>query len=176
MKNFFVKACVKRLIDTSLKGFQPTILWTIEFEYRKQPSLYAFFSISWPTLKRWNWKTLWVNNIPPTDTCPVRMWCSMFADNTTIFNAKKNVSFTMQPELDLISDWMISNKLTINLDKGEVMCFGSGNPPPLKIKDTPIQCKISSKYLGLHVDKWFRFNQHIEYLVKKTEQILWTNL
>ena len=73
----------------------------------------------------------------------------------------------MQPAIDLISDWMISNKLTININKCEVMCFGSGNPPPLKIKDTPIQCKISCKYLGLHVGKWLRFNQHIEYLVKK---------
>ena len=73
----------------------------------------------------------------------------------------------MQPEIDLISDWMTSKKLTINTDKCEVMCFGSGNPPPLKVKNTPIQCKISCKYLGLHVDKWLRFNQHIEYLVKK---------
>ena len=70
---------------------------------------------------------------------------SMFADDTTIFNAKKNVSFTMQPEIDLISHWMTSNRLTINIDKNEVMCFGSGNPTPLKIKDTPIQCKISCK-------------------------------
>ena len=92
---------------------------------------------------------------------------SMFADNTTISNAKKNVSFTMQREVDLISDWMTSNKLTINIDKCEVMCFGSGNPPLLKIKLTPIQCKISCKCLGLHVDEWLRFNQHIEYLVKK---------
>ena len=35
---------------------------------------------------------------------------SMFAYDTTIFNAKKNVSFTLQPEMDLISDWMTSKK------------------------------------------------------------------
>ena len=92
---------------------------------------------------------------------------SMFTDDTTIFNAKKNVSFTMQREMDLISDWMTCKEITISIDNCEVMCFGSGNPPPLKIKDTPIQCKTTSKYLGLHVDKWLRFNQHIEYLVKK---------
>ena len=91
---------------------------------------------------------------------------SMFADDTTIFNAKKKVSFRMQPEIDLISDCMTINKLTIKIHKCEVMCFGSGSPPPLKVKDTPIQCKISCKYLGLHVDKWLRFNQHIENLVE----------
>ena len=116
---------------------------------------------------------LYINNL---DSSGGNSKMYMFADDTTIFNAKKNVSFTMQPEMDLISNWMTSNKLTINIDKCEVMCFGSGNPPPLKIKDTPIRCKISYKYLGLHVDKRLRFNQHIEYLVKKIEQILWTNL
>ena len=92
---------------------------------------------------------------------------SMFADDTTRFNAMKNVSFTMQPEIDLISDWKTSNKLTISIDKCEVLCFASGNPPPLIVKDTPIQSKISCKNFALHVDKGLRFNQHIEYLVKK---------
>ena len=96
---------------------------------------------------------------------------SMFADDTTIFNAKKNVCFTMQPEIDLISDRMTGNQLTINIGKCEVMCFGSGNPPPLKIKHTPIQSKKSCKHLGLHVDKWLRFIQHFEHLVEKN----WTN-
>ena len=91
---------------------------------------------------------------------------SMFADDPIIFNTKKNVSFTMQPEIDLISDWMTSDKLTISIDKCEVICFGSGNPP-LKLKDTPIQYNLSCKYLSLHVDKWLQFNQHIKYLVKK---------
>ena len=107
---------------------------------------------------------LYINNL---DSSSGNSKISLFADETTIFSAKKNVSFTRQLEIDLISDWMTSNKLTINIDQCEVMCFGSGNPPPLKIKDTPIQCKISCKYLGLHIDKWLRFNQHIEYLVKK---------
>ena len=87
---------------------------------------------------------LYINNL---DSSSGNSKMSMFADDTTIFNAKKNVSFTMQPEIDLISDWMTSNKLTINVDKCEAMCFGSGNPPPLKSKDTPIQCKISCKIL-----------------------------
>ena len=116
---------------------------------------------------------LYINNL---DSCSGNSKVSMFADDTTIFNAKKNVSFTMQPEIDLIADWMTSNKLTINIDKCDVMCFGSGNPPPLKVKDTPIQCKTSCEYLGLHVVKWLWFNQHIEYLVKEIGQILWTNL
>ena len=48
--------------------------------------------------------------------------------------------FTMQLEIDLISDWMTSNELVIDIDKCEVMCFESGNPPPLNVKDTPSQC------------------------------------
>ena len=105
---------------------------------------------------------LYINNL---DSSSGNSKESMFP-NDTIF-MQKNVSFTMQPGIDLISDWMTSNKLTINIDNCEVMCFGSGNPPPLKVEDTPIQCKISCKYLGLQVDKWFRFNQYIENLVKQ---------
>ena len=81
---------------------------------------------------------LYVNNLEsPSGKSKV----SMFADDTTTFNAKKIVSFTMQPEIFLIFDWMTSNKLTINIEKCEVMCFGSGNPPPLKVEDTPIHKK-----------------------------------
>ena len=90
---------------------------------------------------------------------------SMFADDTTIFKAKKKESFTLPPEKDLISDWTTSNKLTINFDKCEVMCLGSGNPPPLRVKDTPFHCKMSFKFLGMRVDKWLRFNQQFEFLV-----------
>ena len=102
---------------------------------------------------------IYINNL---DSSSGNSKMSIIADDTTTVNAKKNIYFTMQPEIDLISDRMTSNKLTINIDKCEVMCFGSENPPPLKIEDTPIQCKISCKYLGSHVDKWLRFNQHIE--------------
>ena len=53
---------------------------------------------------------LYINNL---DSFSGNSKVYMFADDTTIFNAKKNVSFTMQPEIDLMSDWMTSNKLTI---------------------------------------------------------------
>ena len=76
----------------------------------------------------------------------------------------------------LISDWLTSNKLTINIDKWEVMYFGSGNPPPLKIKDTPIQCKLSCKYLCLHVEKMASVQSAYWISGKKIEHILWTNL
>ena len=78
---------------------------------------------------------LYINNL---DSFSGNSKVSMFADDTTIFNAKRNVSFTMQPEIHSISDWMTNNNLTIKIDKCEVMCFESGNPPPLKVKDTPI--------------------------------------
>ena len=38
-----------------------------------------------------------------------------------LYLMQKNVSFTMQPETDLISDWMTSIMLTTNIDKCEVL-------------------------------------------------------
>ena len=92
---------------------------------------------------------------------------SLFVIDTTTIKAKKKESSKIQRKIDLISDWMTSNKLTINIDKCEIVGFGSGKPPPLNIKDTQIHYRISCKYLGMHVDKWLRFNQHIEFLVKQ---------
>ena len=47
------------------------------------------------------------------------------------------------------------------------MFFGSGNPQMLKIHETNQMFKSCCKYLGLYVDKWLRFNQHIDCVVKK---------
>ena len=56
---------------------------------------------------------------------------------------------------------MASNKI----DKSEFMCFGSGNSPPLEIKDTSIRSEKFCNYIGLLEDKWLQFNQHTEYVV-----------
>ena len=48
----------------------------------------------------------YINNL---DSSSGNSKVSTFADDTTIFNSTKNVSFTLQPEIDLISDWMTSN-------------------------------------------------------------------
>ena len=48
---------------------------------------------------------------------------------------------------------MTSNESTNIYGESEVMRFGSGNPSSLKVKDTPIQCKISCRFLGMQVDK-----------------------
>ena len=92
---------------------------------------------------------------------------TMFADDTTLINAGKSKNFSVQEDIDKITSWLIENKLTINVDKCEVMFFGSGNPQLLKIDENNQQFKSCCKYLGLYVDKWLRFNQHIDYIVKK---------
>ena len=53
----------------------------------------------------------------------------------------------MQPEIDSIADWMTNNELTINIDKCVVVCFGSGNTPSLKVKDTQTNVKYLVKIL-----------------------------
>ena len=70
----------------------------------------------------------------------------MFADDTTVTQRKKESS-TMQPEIDSIADWMTSNELTINIKKCVVVCFGSGNTPSLKVKDTQTNVKYLVKIL-----------------------------
>ena len=55
----------------------------------------------------------------------------------------------------------------MNVEKFEVFFFGSVNPEKLKLQEKSIDYKNPYIYLGLHVDKWLRFNQHIDYVVEK---------
>ena len=67
----------------------------------------------------------------------------------------RNISsteITIQRELEIVSDWLIDNKLSLHLGKKESILFGSS--PRLKIKSAMnISCKGTSieakvKYLG----------------------------
>ena len=91
---------------------------------------------------------------------------AVFADGTTLINAGLPSAFSMKKDIDAVSDWLAANKLIIIADKCEMMFFGSRNPQPLKMNDTSLKLKRSCKYLGVHLDKWLRFNQQIDYVVK----------
>ena len=88
----------------------------------------------------------------------------MLADDTTLRNAGLTSAFSVQRIMIPVSDWLAASKLTIIADKCEMMFCGFGNPKLLKINDMSLKFKLSSKYLGVHLDKWLRFNQHIDYV------------
>ena len=89
-----------------------------------------------------------------------------FADGTGLLYANRNLNLlktTINAELKLICEWLIANKLTLNIKKGNFVLFRPYQKKvtsPLNItlfdngtrKYLRLECKDSVKYLGLLID------------------------
>ena len=85
----------------------------------------------------------------------------MYADDTSLYISDKNVKKLVEKsnkELTRADDWLIANKLTLNVSKTNLILF---RPPKSKeIKVNPvvssrgkqIERVISTKFLGVFVD------------------------
>ena len=100
----------------------------------------------------------------------------MFADDTNLFYAErdtKKLFQTVNNELQKISLWFISNKLSINLTKAKYSFFHKPSKtddiplalPKLYIDNNKIQRSESIKFLGVFLDEnltWKEVIKHIE--------------
>lgn len=98
----------------------------------------------------------------------------LFADDTNIFECgKTQLELETQGNLILtkISDWMISNKLTINLDKScYTIFYGNKNRTydiTIKINDHVLKRTRCTKYLGILIDENLNWSEHIDSLYYK---------
>ena len=92
---------------------------------------------------------------------------------THIFYSHKelrlNVEMTLNNELAKVSEWLIANKLTLNVSKSNFIIF---DPQQKKIsKNVMLQIigekleeKKSTKYLGLLIDKHLTWKRHIHHV------------
>ena len=96
----------------------------------------------------------------------------LFADDTSIFYSHKNlknVEITLNNELAKVSEWLIANKLTLNVSESNFVIF---HPPQKKvhtnitlyINDEKLEQKQFTKYLGVLIDKHLAWKQHIHYV------------
>ena len=66
-----------------------------------------------------------------------------------------------------MTNWFVSNKLTVNVDKCEAISFGCGKPDKVTILRNKLPYQKACKYLGLHLDGSLKFREHIDYVTKK---------
>ena len=106
-------------------------------------------------------------NITAFKTC-------LFADDTSFTISSRSINelkVTAQKELDLVNNWMKSNKLTINLSKSEYILLPHKNTDSsefiLSIGKNVLHRKNSVKYLGVLLDNSLTWKPHIEYLCTK---------
>ena len=93
------------------------------------------------------------------NNCLTKSKAIMFADDTTVWTSHKNTSTLfqlMQSEMELIDRWLVSNKLSINIEKTKFMLFSTpnsnvGGKHSLSIRNRQIDQVHSLKFLGVFI-------------------------
>ena len=101
---------------------------------------------------------------------------SHFPDDTCILyasNKLKSIETMLNCDLKSTSEWLIANRLSLNLDKSKLLMFKSKQR---KLNNESISIKLDGvklipsdnvKYLGLHLDKYLSLDVEINQLGKK---------
>ena len=106
---------------------------------------------------------LYINDLP---TIIEESQVMIFADDTSLLKSGKKGALLLQPDVERLSNWFTSNKLSINVGKCEIISFGNGVPQEPHILEKPFTYTKSCKYLGLHLNESLRVRKHIDYVVK----------
>jgi hypothetical protein len=97
----------------------------------------------------------------------------LFADDSNMFCSGCNIDNLVQvmnSELVKVSDWLNTNKLSLNIDKSKYMIFSKRNytlPLHVKINNVVIERIYETKFLGVIVDDSLNWKKHIIYVKGK---------
>ena len=115
---------------------------------------------------------LYINDIA---SCSSILTFYLFADDTTIFLSHKDINTlerTLNEELVHVSNWLIANKLSLNVGKSNLLIFRhkNNNSIPalnIKINGLAVDEKDHAKYLGILIDNKLTFIHHIQHVNSK---------
>ena len=93
----------------------------------------------------------------------------------TLLNAAaistSELHFKVNEDLENIRNWLLSNKLSLNVAKTEFMFFGTvfrlSNLGKITIGEKEIKGVKSTKYLGVYLDENLTWDEHIDKLCSK---------
>ena len=100
----------------------------------------------------------------------------LFADDTNIFYSSKDLSNaknTLHHELEKVIDWLIANQLSLNLKKTNYIIFKPRQKKlnyhdfSLKVKNSTIERKSNTKFLGVIIDEHLSWKEHINTVAGK---------
>ena len=96
----------------------------------------------------------------------------MFADDTSISYSSDSIEqlqTVMNSELNNLNDWLITNKLSLNITKTEFMIIrsrqrvnASQDNIDIRIDDREVKRGHSTKSLGLHIDSHLSWSVDIK--------------
>ena len=104
----------------------------------------------------------------------------MFADDTNITISAKNAEDLEEKfnnELSNVHNWLLANKLTVNVDKSEYMLIGSrqrlagiDSEPIINIGGKNLSRVSKTKSLGILMDENLNWNDQIDNISKKASK------
>ena len=96
----------------------------------------------------------------------------LYADDTVSHECPKTLERIMQEEFLELSEWLLDNKLSLALDKTELMIFSpkSKTKEGEGIKIANLKRVTEFKYLGVNLDSKLNFSKHLQNPVKKISQ------
>ena len=96
---------------------------------------------------------------------------TLFADTTLTFSGPNAVALSsvVNVHLDKLKDWSISNRLSINTSKTELLVVTNKNfeNNAISLSGETLQPTVSCKFLGVHLDNNLDFSAHIEFITTK---------
>ena len=112
--------------------------------------------------------TLYINDLPKIcNSCsPI-----LFADDTNLLFSGRDLPTLINEinsQLNLLSQWFILNKLSLNVSKTKFILFTSQHNTPIPNRDLIINGEViesvdSIKFLGVIIDKNFKWKEHISH-------------
>ena len=103
-----------------------------------------------------------------------------YADDTTIYaSSVSTVELYAKVNNDLtrVRDWLLANKLSLNVTKMEYMFLTTtfklsnlGRDFPIKIGNNHVKRVQTTKYLGIHLDENLKWNKHVDKLCSKVNR------
>ena len=102
---------------------------------------------------------------------------TLYADDTVVKRKRESTTEVFSQSLNLVSDYLIKNKLTMNYEKTCFMSLKARRKKlkqQIKMKEINLTQRSSLKYLGIELDDNLNFGEHIKNPLLKTEQTLRT--
>ena len=115
---------------------------------------------------------IYINDIPNSSNT---INFQLFADDTCLFYSHKDLltlEQTFNHELIKIQNWLLANKLSLNIGKSNVILFRpknqhSGKMINLTLNGIVLNEKTNAKYLGIFFDNKLLWTYQIEHISKK---------
>ena len=114
---------------------------------------------------------IYINDLPKA---PNNLHCTLFADDTTFavshpdFDTMTNL---LNDELEKVADWFLSNRLTINVSKTELILHTNRRQAvtngQVLLDNSPIQFSEDCLFLGTVIDENLSFSKHVQHILKK---------